>query len=247
MGTLVALAAVIAFGGGCVGSGDLETTVSGQIVGIDNQFLGPGLVLFERGLVHAGAYERGALIDDEGRFTIVLPEGGTWGIHLFRDEYQYLPMEVSLDDKRQIVLTSMMVSWGVWMDLSGRPTWPDQPADQTLIRMPWDDTKADNPELLDVQMAYVGPDLLEITAEVIDPDGDLSRMILAHDHATGAGYALNPPGPPDGHGDYPDGTYTLKVYLDDRHEPGVSVWSFVVSDNLCNDSDILELTLPEAP
>jgi hypothetical protein len=29
-----------------------------------------------------------------------------------------------------------------------------------------------------------------------------------------------------------------------KHQPGSSVWYFVVSDNLCNNSPILTLTMP---
>ena len=202
------------------------------------------MVLFERGKVHEGAYEKGAWIDEQGRFVIELPKGGTWGIHIFRDDYQYLPLEIEIDDHQQVVLTSMMVSWGVWMDLTGLPRWPDQPTDETLIGMPLDDNIKDNPILDSVTMTHAPGGLLEIEAMVRDPDKDLSRMVLAYDPTTGGGYALNPPAPPDAKGNYPDGKYSLKVFLDDKHVPGKSQWHFVVSDMMCNDTDILTLTIP---
>ncbi len=231
----------------CAGSGDIPTRLSGQIVGTDSKPLGPGLVLLERGKVHEGTYQVGGLIDDEGRFDIELPSGGTWGIHIFHSDYQYLPAELTLEDHEQALMTSMMIAWGVWLDLTGLPSWPDQPTDSTLIRMPGDDTSADNPVLHDIRMSYPSPELLEIEVDVSDPDGDLARMILAYDPVTGAGYALNPPGPPNDRGDYPDGTYTLKVFLDEAHVPGSTVWHFVISDNLCNNTPVVQHTMPPLP
>ena len=242
--TLCCTLAALISATGCVGSGAVSNQLSGHIVGESERPIGPGLVMIERGKVHEGAYELGTLIGPDGRFTTQLPSGGTWGIHLFHDVYQYLPMEITVDDHQQVVLTNMMVAWGVWLDLTGLPTWPDQPADATLIRMPWDDNVNDNPTLSNIEMKYASDSLMEITADVDDPDGDLSRMILAHDPATGAGYAMNPPAPPDDQGNYPSGTYSLKVFLDERHRPGESKWYFVVSDNLCNNTPIIEVTMP---
>lgn len=233
------------FAGGCVGTGELTASVSGQIVGIDNEPLGPGLVMIEAGPVHEGAYQYGALIGEDGRFTRELPEAGLYGLHLFRDDYQYLPIEIEIIEHQQVVLTSTMVSWGLWMDLSGQPTWPAQPSDDTLIRMPFDDIVEDNPIFEEITMTHQGGGLVEISAVVSDPDQDLSRMVLAYDEVTGQGYALNPPGAPDSQGDYPDGTYTVMVYLEDEHVPGESMWHFVVSDNMCNDTVIVSMPLPE--
>lgn len=239
-----ALCAVLATG--CVGSGDVATRLSGQIVGIDGKFLGPGMAMFELGRVHEGSYKRGALIDEDGRFTVELPEGGTWGIHLFKDGYQYLPLEVTIGTHQQVILTSMMVQWGIWMDLTGQPTWPDQPTDQTLIGLPFDDLEADNPVLHDVEITWTD-DYLSVTAEVSDPDGDLSNMILLHDPATGGGYALGPPSAPNAKGEYPDGTYKLLIPRDERHVPEEGVMYLVVSDILCNDTDIWIEPLPALP
>lgn len=229
---------------GCVGSGELQTRVSGRIVDEDENPLGPGVVLIERGPVHAGAYELGTPIDDEGRWAADLPSGGTWGIHLFVDDYQYVPLEITIADHQQVVIRNTMADWGTWMDFTGQTTWPTQPADDTLLRMPVDDTTVDNPILGDVTMAWEG-DLLHVTADVTDPDGDLSRMVLAYDTVTGGGYALNPPSPPDSDGNYPNGTYDMLVYADPKHVPGESQWMFVVSDNMCNETQIRLVTLPE--
>lgn len=229
---------------GCVGSGELQTRVSGRIVDADENPLGPGLVLLERGPVHAGAYELGALIDDQGRWTADLPEGGTWGLHLFRDDYQYVPIEITIADHQQVVIRNTMADWGTWMDFTGQTTWPAQPSDDTLLRMPWDDNVADNPVINGITMAWEG-DLLHITEDVSDPDSDLSRMVLAYDTVTGGGYALNPPSPPDADGNYPNGTYEMLVYGSPDYVPGQSQWEFVVSDNLCNDTPIQFVTVPE--
>lgn len=245
------LAAVVAaVSTGCVGSGDFSASVSGQIVGDDERPLGPGLVLIEKGRVHEGSYQTGALIDTNGRFTTDLSDGGPWGLHLFHDDYTYLPLEITIENHQQVAVTSMQVAWGTWLDLTGEPTWPDQPADARMIRMPWDDNFDDNPVLSSVTMSYTragcpdGAVCMEITAEVTDPDDDLSRMILAYDPTTGSGFALNPPAPPDAQGNYPNGTYTITVVVDEQHVPGTSEWYFVVSDNLCNNSPIQTYVMP---
>jgi len=245
----VAVAATIALTT-CVGSGEVQTRMHGQIVGLDEKPIGPGLVLIERGHVHNGVYRFGALIDEDGRWSADLPEGGTWGIHLFRDDYQYLPMEITIENGEQVVLQNTNVQWGAWMDLTGQPAWPDQPADKRLTLLPFDDNDADNPELSNLSMRYQETSdgtLLKIGVDVFDPNGDLARMLLAHDPTTGGGYAFNPPSPPSADGKYPNGHYTLQFYLDERHVPGESPLYFVVSDNLCNDSDILIATIPPRP
>jgi hypothetical protein len=229
---------------GCVGNGELEAQLSGQVVGDDDRPLGPGLVMVERGKVHAGAYEGGALIANTGKFEVPLPGGGTWGVHLFNDNYSYLPVEVTIDPHQQVALTNMMVNWGVWMDLTGQPRWPDQPDDARLVRLPVDDNKADNPVIQNIQMKYLPGGLFQITADVSDPTHDLSRMILAFDEATGGGYAMNPPGPPNASGYYPEGSYSLKVFTSAKHVPGKSMWHLVVSDAMCNNTPIQHLPMP---
>jgi len=243
MARIAAVVVALALGG-CVGSGELPASVSGQIVGDDERPIGPGLVLVEKGMVHQGTYQTGALIGEDGRFTAELSEGGTWGLHLFYNEtYTYLPLEITIEDHQQVVLLSTQINWGTWMEITGEPTWPDQPSDATLVRMPADDNLADNPVMKSITMEYRG-ELMDITIEVDDPDSDLSRMILAYDPTTKNGFALSPPGPPDARGNYPNGTYTLTVFVDEAHIPGVSQWYFIVSDNLCNNNPIQIVTMP---
>ncbi len=236
---MTALIALLA----CVGDGKISARISGQIVDEYERPLGPGLIMIESGPVHAGAYQLGGLIDEDGRYSVDLPAGGTWGLHLFTDGYQYLPAEITIEDHQQVILTSMMISWGVWMDLTGEPSWPTQPTDATLVGMPVDETVDDNPVLEDAFITAVGSDYLELTAEVWDPDGDLSRMVLAYDPGTGGGYALNSPEAPDAQGNYADGTFTALVTVDPDRDPDLP-WYFVVSDNMCNDTDILVVPMP---
>jgi hypothetical protein len=243
--TVALVSAMVAPTAACVGSGEVPAQVSGQIVGDDERPIGPGLIMVEKGKVHEGSYQTGAIIGEDGRFTVVLSEGGTWGLHLFYDEtYTYLPVEIEIEDHQQIVLQSTQINWGSWMDLTGQPTWPDQPADANLVRMPLDDNLDDNPVLESVTMAYRGAELMDITLEVNDPDQDMSRMILAFDPATRNAFALSPPGPPDERGNFPNGTYMLTVFVEDVHVPGESEWHFILSDNLCNNTPVVIATMP---
>ncbi len=247
---------------GCPGSGEIGERVSGHIVGEDWEGLGPGIVMVERGPVHAGAYRQCTTIDESGRWTVDLWDGpGTYGLHIFTEwnGYQYLPVEIEVEEDQQIILTNVMIAWGVWMDLSGENSWPTQPDDAQLTLMPPDDDQTDNPIMHSVGFEYLEADLVEISMDVSDPDGDLSRMQLACNPATGQGMALNEPAPPDNEGNYPDGTYASSSYLDLDCEPegdeesgrcdvpGESVWYFIVSDNMCNDTDVRSMVLPAAP
>ncbi len=242
---IVALGVALGATAGCVGSGDVPTQVSGQIVGIDERPLGPGLVVIEQGEIHEGFYKHGAVIDENGRWTSELSGGGTWGLHLFHDEYVYIPVEITIEDNQQVELTNIQIVWGDWMDRTGLPTWPDQPSNPSLMRMPYDDNFDDNPVLESVSMQYLDDELMEITIDAFDPDGDLSRMILAFDSATGGGLALtDAPGPPDGLGNYPNGTYRTTVFVDERDQPGETLWHFIVVDNNCNNSPIVKLVMP---
>ncbi len=242
--TLSTVCAAVFCCAGCVGSGEFSASVSGQIVDENEKPLGPGLVLIELGAVHDGAYKTGALIDEKGHFSAKLSQGGTWGLHLFHDDYSYLPLEITIENNQQVTLTSMDVVWGAWLDLTGLPMWPDQPSDSRLIRLPVDDLATDNPVLGKVTMKYLSSELMEVTAEASDPNNDLSRMVLAYDPTAADGYAFNPPSPPDSKGNYPNGTYKFTAYIDKRHVPGQSKWYFVVSDMMCNNSPIKVVTMP---
>ncbi len=228
----------------CAGTGELPTRISGQIVDEEGRPLGPGLVLIEEGKVHDGAYVGGTLIDGLGRFTAEVDKVGLYGLHLFRDDYQYLPAQVEVKKHQQILLTSMMIEWGTWMDLSGQPDWPPQPSDPTLIRMPTDHNQADNPELRSFSIEYGNGSLLNLTADVYDPDNDLSIMVLIYDPVTGAGWAMSPPGSPDSNGNYPNGLWESYLLLDEDHVPGESILYVVVSDMLCNDTPIETFVIP---
>ena len=237
-------------GAGCVGDGEINPAVSGQIVGADERPLGPGLTIFERGPVHEGQYETGSVIGEDGKFVVDLPVGGKWGIHIFHDDYFYMPAEVTLEENEQVILTSVFVLWGYWMEVTGQPSWPDQPTDATKIALLIDDDPSDNPVISDIQFTYTGTELspgqevMDISMNVFDPDEDMSRMALVFDPSTGGGFAMNPPSPPDANGNYPNGVYTLSVIINENHVPGESEWKFVASDNVCNNSPILTLTMP---
>jgi hypothetical protein len=246
----------------CPGSGEIGERVSGHIVGEDEQGLGPGIVLIEKGPVHAGSYTQCTTIDESGRWSVDLWHGpGLYGLHLFTEwnGYQYLPVEIDVEPNQQIILTNMMIAWGLWMDLSGQHSWPTQPDDATLTLMPLDEDQSDNPTMHSRAIEYLDAGTISITMDVSDPTDDLSRMQLACNTATGVGMALNPPSPPDAEGNYPEGTYQASALLDldcepedDEDEgicdvPGESLWYFIVSDNMCNDTDVLSLVLPEQP
>jgi len=219
---------------GCVDLGDgPHPGVSGRVTATN------GFVFLERGQVQLGTFERAGLIGPDGRFQVDLPVGGTWGVHLYFDDYFYLPLQVEVAEDAITPVEQPSIAWGI---VRQGVSWAGsgiQPDDRGVLAMIPDDEASDNPSLQGASVALIGEDLFEATVDVFDPNEDLSRQILAGNSATGIGVALNPPSAPR-ENMYPNGTYHAVLPVP-AEEADTGTWFFVAADHNCSNSALLRL------
>ncbi len=228
---LVLLAALT----GCVDRGaDLVNGVQGRLSA------GPGVVFIERGPLHDGTFIRAGLIAEDGTFSIGLDDSGTHGFHAyFTDTYLYLPIEVEVEDGVMTTVTQTDVDWEFMCDRGGNCEWVEQSEVIEILTPGQDLDLSDDPVISDPVVRRVGPGAFELELMADDPDGDLSVQVLAYHIASGVGQQMNPPGPVID-GNYPNGLYTLTVFLPEGADD-TGPWQFVAADHACSNSPILEV------
>jgi hypothetical protein len=180
-----------------------------------------GLALLEQGEIHNNVWDRGALVDTEGRFRIQVASGGQYGLHVYSSGYIYAPQAVK-------VATGQMLELQV-----------------TLVPEP---TRANSPVIREVAFSpgEARPGAVTfVKADVSDPHNILGPQVLAFNAATGRAYAMEPPQKVrDLKANFPNGVYQLAV-----ETPAGPItprdWHFVVADHQCNTSDIL--SFPHEP
>src|SRR3989449_5926030 len=77
-------------------AGEARTAITGTVKSKAGQPL-PGLALLEKGEIHNNVWDRGVLVDANGHFTIELPEGGQYGLHVYASGYIYAPQAVRVE------------------------------------------------------------------------------------------------------------------------------------------------------
>ena len=174
-----------------------------------------GLVLLEKGEIHNNVWDRGALVDSQGRFRIEVASGGQYGLHAYASGYIYAPQAVNVGAGKTLELQIVLVP---------EPTRANTPVIRKVGFFPWEARQG--------RVTFV-------KAEVTDPNGDLGPQVLAFNAAAGRAYAMEPPQPVrDLKANFPNGVYQLPV-----DTPGRPIdprdWHFVVADHQCNTSDIL--------
>ena len=196
------------------------TVITGTVTSQAGQPLA-GLALLERGEIHNNTWDRGALVDDSGRFRIELASGGQYGLHVYSSGYIYKPQAVQ-------------VATGTTLEV-------------TVVLVP-EPTRANDPVITRVGFfpeAKRGGTVTFVKLEVSDPNGDLGPQVLAFDAATARAFAMTPPRWVWSlKSNFPAGVYQLEADtstapIDPRH------WHFVVADHQCNTTDIL--SFPHAP
>jgi hypothetical protein len=196
------------------------TAISGRVTSRTGQPL-PGLALLERGEIHNNVWDRGALVDAQGRFTIEVPAGGQYGLHVYASGYLYSPQAVRVATGHTLEVT---------VTLAPEPTRANDPVIRRAGFFPWEAR---------------GGRITFVKLEVADPNDDLGPQVMAFDAATGRVYAMDPPRKVrDLKANFPQGAYqvgidTARAPLDPR------TWHFVVADHQCNTSDIL--SFPHEP
>ena len=180
----------------------------------------PGLVLLEKGEIHNNVWDRGALVDAQGRFRIEVASAGQYGLHVYSTGYIYAPQAIKVE--------------------TGKP----REVQVVLVPEP---TRANSPTIAKVGFfpSEARPGKVTfVKADVADPNNDLGPQVLAFNAATGRAYALDPPRRMrDLKANFPNGVYQLLVDTPAPINP--RDWHFVVADHQCNTSDIL--SFPHEP
>jgi carboxypeptidase family protein len=181
----------------------------------------PGLALLEKGEIHNNVWDRGALVDSQGRFRIEVAAAGQYGLHVYSSGYIYAPQAIKVEAGRPLELQIVLVP---------EPTRANTPTIARVGFFPWE--------------ARQGT-VTFVKADVADPNNDLGPQVLAFNAATGRAYAMDPPHRVrDLKAKFPNGVYQLAV--DTSAAPiNPHDWHFVVANHQCNTSDIL--SFPHEP
>jgi hypothetical protein len=180
-----------------------------------------GLALLEKGEIHNNVWDRGALVDAQGRFRIVLPAGGQYGLHVYSSGYIYSPTAVKVETGQTLEVQIALVP---------EPTRANDPIVKRVGFFPWEARQG--------KVTFVKLD-------VADPNDDLGPQVLAFDASTGRAHAMEPPRKVrDLKANFPQGVYQLEV-ASSRAPVNPRDWHFVVADHLCNTTDIL--SFPHEP
>jgi hypothetical protein len=180
-----------------------------------------GLALLEKGEIHNNVWDRGALVDANGRFRIEVATGGQYGLHVYSSGYIYAPQAIRVETDKTLEVTVTLVP---------EPTRANDPVIKRAGFFPWEQRQG--------KVTFVKLD-------VTDPNDDLGPQVLAFNAASGRAYALNPPRRMrDLKANFPQGVYQLEL-----DTAGAAVnprdWHFVVADHQCNTTDVL--SFPHEP
>ena len=196
------------------------TVISGTVKNKAGQSLS-GLALLEKGEIHNNVWDRGTLVDANGRFRIEVPDGGQYGLHVYSSGYIYAPKAVRVESGKALEVSVVLVP---------EPTRANDPMIKRVGFFPWEERRG--------KVTFVKLD-------VADPNDDLGPQVLAFNAAAGRAYALQPPRRVrDLKANFPQGVYQLEL-----DTSGGSVnpreWHFVVADHQCNTTDVL--SFPHEP
>ena len=191
-----------------------QTVITGTVKSKAGKPL-PGLALLEKGEIHNNVWDRGALVDAQGRFRIEVASGGQYGVHVYASGYIYAPQAVRVEGGKTLELQIVLVA---------EPTRANTPVIRKVGFFPWE--------------ARPG-EVTFVKADVTDPNRDLGPQVLAFNATTGRAYAMDPPQKVrDLKANFPNGVYQVAVNTaGGRINP--RDWHFVVADHQCNTSDIL--------
>jgi hypothetical protein len=189
-------------------------TIAGLVKNAAGQPL-PGLALLEVGELHGNVWGQGALVNERGEFSLSLPRGGQYGLHVYASGYIYSPEAVQVEEGMTLRVTVILIPEG---------TRANDPVIKRAGFFPWEGDRG--------RTTYVKLD-------VADPNDDLGPQILAFNAKTGRAFAMDPPRRVrDLKANFPQGVYQIPV--DTSNTPiDPKDWYFVIADHQCNTSDIL--------
>ena len=197
-----------------------QTAITGTVKNKAGQPLS-GLALLEKGEIHNNVWDRGAVVDGQGRFRIELAGGGQYGLHVYSSGYIYAPNAVKVEAGKTLEIQVVLVP---------EPTRANDPVIKKAGFFPWEARQG--------KVTFVKLD-------VADPNDDLGPQVMAFNAAAGRVYAMEPPRKVRTlKANFPQGVYQLEI---DTSQVPINPhdWHFVVADHQCNTTDIL--SFPHEP
>ncbi|PNU21817.1 hypothetical protein C2E25_00890 [Geothermobacter hydrogeniphilus] len=190
-----------------------ETRINGRV---SSGTGGPlqGVVAIETGRLYSKSYRYGGRIDEQGRFSVRVPRGGDYAVHIYATGYVYHPIGLKIEDGRTNRFS---------FTVPPNPAIAEAPV---ISRVLFETRDGD-------------PGQRRIRLEVNDPNGNLSHQVLGINTATEEAFIFEPSGFvfPWAR-NYPNGTYTLSYDTGGRpFKP--AEWLFVAADNRCYSSAVL--------
>jgi hypothetical protein len=191
-----------------------RTAISGTVKSKAAQPLA-GIALLEKGEIHNNVWNRGAVVDRDGRFTIELADGGQYGLHIYASGYIYSPQAVKVEKGKTLTVDVVLVP---------EPTRANDPIIKRVGFFPGEARKG--------AVTFVKLD-------VSDPNDDLGPQVMAFNASTGQVWAMVPPRRVRNlKANFPQGVYQVEV--DTAQKPvNPRDWYFVVADHQCNTTDVL--------
>ncbi|NIQ92820.1 MAG: c-type cytochrome [Desulfuromonadales bacterium] len=199
---------------GVLSASAAETRLSGLAQAGDGRPL-QGVVAIETGRLYSKDYRFGGTIEPNGWFSVKVPEGGDYGLHIYATGYVYHPVGLTVEEGQD---------------------------NRFIFKIPPNPAIREAPVISDVTFTSStdDPGAMHISLRVDDPNDNLSHQVLAINVSTGKSYTFDPPGwifPWTKN--YPNGIYTLTIDTGgrpfDRNE-----WRFLAADNRCYNSPILK-------
>jgi len=212
--TMVAILAACLLGSAQDTGAQGRTAIAGTVKSKAGRPLA-GIALLEKGEIHNNVWHRGAVVDERGRFTIELTEGGPYGLHVYSSGYIYSPQAVRVERGGTLEVEVVMVP---------EPTRANDPVIKRVGFFPWEARQG--------KVTFV-------KLEVSDPNDDLGPQVMAFHAPSGRVWAMDPPRRVRNlKANFPQGVYQVEVDsatrpLDPRE------WFFVVADHQCNTTDVL--------
>jgi len=247
---VLALAATLA---GCQGSGEIPTLLSGRIVMPDGSPHVGVMIVMERGPLNVtGALEHGVLTGEDGRFTVEVPGGGEWGLHVYvSPQYLYIPLEMYLLPNSHASVTQAHIAWTWWEESTGQDVeldWPVQPDDPGELAPQPDGNRVDNPEVWDPRCERLDEagEYVRLCLEASDRNDNLTQ-IIAYNTRTGRARMMTPLAGSPVDKRYPNGSFTVTDQLEPAERATTSTWLFTAADFTCNNAQVIRYGLrPQA-
>lgn len=192
-----------------------ETRISGQMLSADRGEPLAGVIAIEKGRLYGQDYKYGGKVDEEGRFSVKVAEGGDYALHLYATHYIYHPVGVVVKAGEDNQFT---------FKLPPNPALEDAPVISKVVFEPVPNNA----------------NHIKIKISVYDPNNNLSHQVLGVNILTQEGVIFSPPGfVSPGTQNYPNGIYTLTYDTQGKtYEP--KEWIFVAADNRCYNSPVLK-------